>query len=81
MKSSEHIVSAQGLLAAPRFGSKTGRGVEDATAPLITFVLRHLEAIKNRAHRLFDFSSFLNRIQPHVLAQFIYLDFSTALVH
>lgn len=44
--------------------------VEDATAPLITFVLRQLEGIKNRAHRLFDFSSVLI-VFSHVLAQLL----------
>lgn len=76
MKSFEHMVKksllsmTQTIIDPLQFAYQPRKGVEDAVATLLNFVVRHLEGTKTHARLCFaDFSSAFNCMQPHVLAQ------------
>ena len=74
MKSFEKIIKTMimtrtdHLLDPLQFAYRPGRGVEDAVATLINYVLCHLEDAKTHARVLYlDMSSAFNTLQPHLL--------------
>lgn len=73
MKSLEKLVKrdlltkTEHLLDSLHFAYRAGRGIKDATATLLNWVLKNLEGTKNHTKLLLrDFSSTFNTIQPHI---------------
>ena len=74
MKSFEKIIKTMimtrtdHLLDPLPFAYRPGKGVEDAVATLINYVLCHFEDAKTHARVLYlDMSSAFNTLQPHLL--------------